>query len=76
MGQASISPGDLHTLGSSIFVHGNMSKPFEMDCAVEWFGYQVSRVFDARYVIYINKLLVNCVPNKVSLNIDVLCAQV
>ncbi len=34
VGQASTPPGDLHAFGSSVFVHGDMSEPFEVDRAL------------------------------------------
>jgi len=73
-GQPSTPPSDLHALRSWVFIHGDALKPFEMDCAVNWFSHQVSRVFDAWDVVYVNKAAVDCISYEVGLDIDVFYA--
>ena len=70
VGQASTPPGDLCTLGSWVFVHGNTYQPLEVDCLVEWLGHQVCGILNAWYVVNVNESAVHCVPYKVSSDID------
>ena len=75
-GQPSTPPSDLRTLRSWVFIHGDALKPFEMDCAVNQFSYQVSRVFNTQDVVYINKVVVDYISYEVGLDINVFHARV